>query len=118
MDSTCIIGIQHAIGWYIEYITVHWNGRDVGEVLHQHYQSRNHVAELIQGGSRPFLEGPDDILDEPGEPSKRVRTHQDFFQIKEHDPQYYYLFTADNSWVIYSTHVEPYVQHENVLYST
>ena len=115
MDTACVVGIQHVFG-QIEYITITWDGEGVGYALHTHYQSREKVLELIRGGSRPFLDGPDDILEEEGEPSKIVRTHQDFFNIKSYNPQYYYLFTTDNSWVIYSVHIEPHIQHENRLY--
>jgi len=116
MDTVSLIGIQHVFG-QIEYITVSWDGQGVGEVLHTHYRSREKVIELIRGGSRPFLDGPDDIMEEVGDSPKLVRTHQEFFAIKENAPQYYYLFNTDNSWVIYSTHLEPHVQHENVLYN-
>jgi hypothetical protein len=115
MDTACVVGIQHVIG-QIEYITITWDGAHVGEVLHTRYQTRDDVINLIRGGSRPFLDGPDDILEEEGDLPKLVRTHQDFFRIKEYDPQYYYLFTTDNSWVIYSIHLEPHLQHENRLY--
>jgi hypothetical protein len=115
MDATCVVGIQHVFG-QIEYITIAWDGAHVGEVLHTHYKTRDAVVELIRGGSRPFLDGPDDILEEEGDLPKLVRTHQEFFRIKEYDPQYYYLFTTDNSWVIYSVHLEPHIQHENNLY--
>lgn len=60
------------------------------------------MLELIHGCSRPFLDGSDDILQEEGDLPRLIRTHQDFFRIKEYDPQYYYLFTKDNSWVSYS----------------
>ena len=117
MDTACVVGIQHVFG-QIEYITIPWDGKHVGEVLHTYYQTREQVAELIRGGSRPFLEGSDDILEESDfwEEPKRVLPYQDFFTIKTHHPQYYYLFTTDNSWIIYSTHYEPHVQNEHVLY--
>ena len=117
MDATCLVGIQHTMGT-IDYIAITWDGEQVGEVLHTHYQSRDDVANLIRGGSRPFLEGPDDILEESDfwEAPKRVLPYQDFFTIKTNNPQYYYLFTTDNSWVIYSSHYGPHVQHEHVLY--
>jgi hypothetical protein len=122
MDAPCLVGIQHLFG-QIEYITIDWDGQGVGEVLHNHYQSREKVVELIRGGSRPYLDGPDDVMEEVGDSPKLVRTHQDFFQINTNSPQYYYLFTTDNSWVIYSIHLEPHVQaqppsvqHENSLY--
>lgn len=113
---TCLIGIQNIFG-QVEYIAVTCEGEEVGRVLHEQYKSRDMVANLIREGTRSFLEGPDDILDESGDPSKIAHTHQDFFRIKTHNPQYYYLFTVDNAWVIYSTHLEPHVQHENVLYA-
>ena len=115
MDRTCLIGIQHITGW-IEYIAVLWDGEHVGRVLHDHYVSRDAVVELIHGGTRPFLEGPDDIIEDVQEPSRLVPNHQMFFTLTTHNPQYYYLFTTDNSWIIYSVHYVPAVQHENVLY--
>ena len=117
MDTTCLVGIQHTTGT-IDYIAIMCDGEQVGEVLHAHYHLRNDVANLIHGGSRPFLDGPDDILEESDfwEAPQRVLPYQDFFTIKTHNPQYYYLFTTDNSWVIYSSHYGPHVQHENVLY--
>jgi len=116
MDTTCVVGIQHVFG-QIEYITIEWDGEGVGYALHTHYQSREKVLELIRGGCRPFLDGPDDIMEEVGDSPKLVRTYQEFFQIKTNSPQYYYLFTTDNSWVIYSIHYEPRIQHENQLYA-
>ena len=117
MDSTCLIGIQNIFG-QIEYIAVTSDGEGVGKVLHEQYKTRPAVAALIRGGSRPFLEGPGDILNEDDiqESSKMVRTHQDFFAIQMKNLQYYYLFTTDNSWIIYSFHLEPNFQHENMLY--
>jgi len=117
MDATCLVGIQHTTGT-IDYIAIMWDGEHVGEVLHSNYTTRDAVMTLIRGGSRPFLDGPDDILEDSDfwEAPLRVLPHQDFFTIKTHHPQYYYLFTTDNSWIIYSTHYGPHVQHENVLY--
>lgn len=117
MDSTCLIGIQNIFG-QIEYIAVTSNGEGVGRVLHEKYKTRPLVASLIRGGSRPFLDGPDDILDDSDieEPSRVVRTHQDFFALQRKNLQYYYLFTNDNSWIIYSFHLEPHLQHENMVY--
>lgn len=101
MNTSCLVGIQHIFG-QVEYITIDWDGQDVEYVLRTHYMSRDKVVELIRGGSRPFLGGPDDIMEEVGDSPKVVRTHQDFFQIKKDFLDYYYLFNTDNSWTIYS----------------
>ena len=101
MDAACVVGIQHVFG-QIEYITIDWDGQGVEDVLRTHYLSREKVLDLIRSGSRPFLDGPDDIMEEIGDSPKLVRTHQDFFQIKIDNLQYYYLFTTDNNWVSYS----------------
>ena len=68
-------------------------------MLQEHYLKREDVIHMIRGGSRPFLDEPDVLLEEIGESPKLVKTYQEFFNIKTHSPQYYYLFTTDNSWV-------------------
>ena len=76
MDTACVVGIQHVIG-QIEYITITWDGAHVGEVLHTCYQTREQVLDLIRGGSRPFLDGPDDILEEEGDLPGRHEDRRD-----------------------------------------
>jgi hypothetical protein len=115
MDSTCLVGIQHTDG-QVEYISVAWNGRGVGEVLYQHYNTREKVVELIHQGSRPFLEHPDEIINEDMEPPEMVPTYQAFFRVKTSTPEYYYIFTTDNSWVVYSIRLIPPIQTARWLY--
>jgi len=115
MDSTCLVGIQHTDG-QVEYISVAWNGCGVGKVLYQHYNTREKVVELIHQGSRPFLEDPDEIVDEDMGPPEIVPTYQNFFRVVKGAPQYYYVFTTDNSWVVYSKHYHPPIQTAHWLY--
>jgi hypothetical protein len=114
-DSTCLVGIQHTDG-QVEYISVEWNGYKVGEVLYQHYNTREKVVELIHQGSRPFLEHPEEIIDEDMEPPEIIHTYQAFFRIMKGAPEYYYIFTTDNSWVVYSKHHKPPIQTARWLY--
>lgn len=115
MDSTCLVGIQHTDG-QVEYISVAWNGRGVGKVLYQHYNTREKVVELIHQGSRPFLEHPDEIVEEVMKPPEIVPTYQAFFRVTTRTPEYYYVFTTDNSWVVYSNHYQPPIQTARWLY--
>ena len=114
-DSTCLVGIQHTDG-QVEYISVAWNGRGVGEVLYQHYNTREKVVELIHQGSRPFLEDPDEIVEEDMDPPEIVHNYRHFFRVTTGTPEYYYVFTTDNSWVVYSTHLDPTIQPVRRLY--
>ena len=107
MDSTCLVGIQHTDG-QVEYISVAWNGRGVGEVLYQHYNTREKVLELIHQGSRPYLEDPDEIVEDVMKPPEIVPTYQAFFRVTRGLPEYYYVFTTDHSWVVYSKHYQLY----------
>ena len=115
MDSTCLVGIQYTDG-QVEYISVAWNGRGVGEVLYQHYNTREKVLELIHQGSRPYLEDPDEIVEEVMKPPEIVPTYQAFFRVTRGLPEYYYVFTTDHSWVVYSKHYQPPIQMARRLY--
>ena len=101
MDTTCLVGIQHTDG-QVEYISVAWNGLGVGNVLYHHYHTREKVLELIHQGSRPYLEDPDEIIEDEMEEPFMIHSYKSFFKLKYHNPSYYYLFTLDNVWTIYS----------------
>ena len=104
MEINCLVGIQY-LDQRVEYIYVNWDGHidGVGWVLHQHYQQREKVRELIQAGSRQGLQGPDDITDfDKHKPAKVVKDHIEFFEITHptYPIKYYYLFTMDSTWIV------------------
>jgi hypothetical protein len=109
MECNCLIGIQH-LDAKVEYIYVNWDGDmdHVGKNLFTHFTTRNKVLDLIWTGSRQALDAPDFMADEVFHAPKMVKTLYDFFAIK--DPKYkidyYYLFTADNSWALYDPIIE------------
>ena len=114
MDTTCLVGVQHTEG-YVEYISVAWNGLGVGGVLYHHYHTREKVLELIHLGSRPYLEDPEEIIEDDMEEPQLTPSYQSFFKLKFKRPSYYYLFTLDNVWTIYSVEHNPPVQLKYVI---
>lgn len=114
MDTSCLVGIQHTDG-YVEYISVAWNGLGVGAVLYHHYHTREKVLELIHQGSRPYLEDPEEIVEDDMEAPQQISSYQSFFKLKVNSSAYHYLFTLDNVWVVYSMEHNPPVQLKYVL---
>ena len=114
MDTTCLVGVQHTDG-YVEYMSVAWNGLGVGNVLYNHYYTREKVLELIRQGCRPYLEDPDEIIEDDMEESQRTPSYQLFFKLKNNYPSYYYLFTLDNVWVVKSINDNHPIQLKHVV---
>jgi hypothetical protein len=114
MDTTCLVGIQHTDG-QVEYISVKWNGLGVGSVLYQHYHTREKVLELIHQGSRPYLEDPEEIIEDDMEMPQMISSYHSFFKLKLYRPSYYYLFTLDNVWTVYHIEYESPVQLKYML---
>ena len=105
MGTNCLVGIQHKDG-RVEYIFIQWDGyiKGVGSALFKYFKTRDEICNLMKWGFRLTLEESCTSIDtdkDKYEESMWAENYQDFFTKSIGYPEYYYIFTLENVWVVY-----------------